>query len=112
MSGLRKPTHTNCRTYDYFDKASNGDGTYKDPETGQPIEFKPKQWGLYEGTPRNLGDGSVPPLSVSAPRAGYTLVAQGVECPIPGSEDCMIPYQVNGNYYWWDSGNVYEKKGK
>lgn len=95
--------------FDYWQKASNGDGTYSDPETGKPIDFKPRGWDLYSET-RQQSSGAIASADSQLLAKGYERVAMGVACPIPGSENGTVYYEVKGERAIWDSGNVYMRK--
>lgn len=105
--GRSKPTPG----FDFWQKASNGDGTYKDPETGKPIEFKPRAWDLYSGT-REPSTGEIPSAANQLEAKGYKRVAIGVPCPISGSENGTVYYEVDGERAIWDSGDVYMRPKK
>ena len=103
--GSSKPTPG----FDFWQKASNGDGTYKNPETGEPINFKTRDWELY-GETRQQTSGTIASAEDQLLAKGYKRVAMGVPCPIAGSEGGTCYYEVDGKRAIWDSGNVYMRK--
>ena len=98
------------RGFDYWQKASRGDGRYVDPDTGKEIKFTPQSWELNGGKPRQSTGGRVPPAHEQLPKSGYKLAAQNSPCPEPGCEHGTIYYRVNGIPAIWDGGNIYLKE--
>jgi len=99
------------RGFDWWQRASKGNGRYSDPDTGKEIKFNPKEWeggDYYAGTPR-VSTGQVPATNDQAIKAGFKLVAMGIPCPIAGSENGTVYYEVDGERAIWDDGNVYMK---
>lgn len=100
------------RGFDYWQRASRGNGKYVDPDSGNEIKFAPQAWELNGGEPRKPTGGQVPSTHDQAPRAGYKLAAIGVPCPIDGCEGGTVYYDVKGKPAIWDDGRVYVKESK
>lgn len=99
-----------------------------DWKDGQPTDTNPTYGGLHyeegRGWCTRSGDSikmSSEPYTPSPRRPahpsgnpnipyGYQRVAMGIPCPIPGSEDGVCVYSVNGKRAIWDDGNVYMAK--
>lgn len=101
---------------------------YDDWKDGQPTESNPTYGGMHheqgkgwcnsQGDPVRMKVWNGNPISAveTHPRTnpnippGYSRVAMGVPCPIPGSEDGVCVYSVNGERAIWDGGDVYMVK--
>jgi hypothetical protein len=113
MSGLKKSPGSNCPGVDHW---KNGQPTDSNPTYAGLHYEDGKGWVTRDGNPIRLKSepyqGSAPhgpnhiPGNPNIP-AGYQRVAKGVECPIPGSEDGVCYYHVNGERAIWDAGDVY-----
>lgn len=104
-----------CAGVDHW---KNGQPTDDNPRYGGAHYEDGKGWCNSQGTPITMKpwDGeristvethqrdnpNIPP--------GYTRVAMGVPCPIPGSEDGVCVYSVKGERAIWDDGDVYMVK--